>query len=57
MPKLAYVQIDTMKPLIIDENEELERIQTLKQRDNLLKGMGINEFVHRILFGTPGKAK
>jgi len=54
MPKFTYIQVDTMKPLIIDENEELERIQALKQRDNLLKGMGINEFVHRILFGTPG---
>jgi hypothetical protein len=46
--------IDTMKPLLIDETEELERVQGLKQRENLLKGMGINEFIHRILFGTPG---
>lgn len=46
-----------MKPFIIDETEELERIQGLKQRENLLKGMGINEFIHRILFGTPGNVK
>lgn len=46
--------IDSMKPLAIDEAEELERIQLMKQRENLIKGMGINEFVHRILFGTPG---
>ena len=46
--------LDTLKPLPIDEIEELERIQALRQRENLIKGMGINEFVHRILFGTPG---
>jgi hypothetical protein len=46
-----------MKPIPIDETEELERIQSLRQRENLIKGMGINDFVHRILFGTPGNVK
>jgi hypothetical protein len=44
-----------MKPIPIDEAEETERIQLLKQRESLIKGMGITEFVHRILFGTAGE--
>jgi hypothetical protein len=32
----------------------MERIQSLKHRENLIKGMGITDFVNRILYGTPG---
>jgi len=32
----------------------MERIQSLKHRENLIKGMGITDFVNRILYGTSG---
>lgn len=32
----------------------MERVQSLKHRENLIKGMGITDFVNRILYGTPG---
>lgn len=41
--------IDTMKPLDIAEDEELERISGLLQRDNLVRGLGIVEHVYRML--------
>lgn len=43
-----------MRPLEINELDEMERIQSLKHRENLIKGMGITDFVNRILYGTPG---
>ena len=46
--------LESWIPLEINELDEMERIQSLKQRENLLKGMGITDFVNRILYGTPG---
>ncbi|XP_013405921.1 tubulin polyglutamylase TTLL13P-like [Lingula anatina] len=46
--------IDTTKPLDILEEEELERISGLLQRDNLVRGLGIVEHVYRLLHCTPG---
>ncbi|KAL4227526.1 Tubulin polyglutamylase ttll6 [Mactra antiquata] len=46
--------IDTKKPLEILEEEELERISGLLQRDNLVRGLGIVEHVYRLLHCTPG---
>ena len=36
------------------EDEELERISALLQRDNLVRGLGIVEHVYRLLHSTPG---
>jgi len=46
--------VDTTKPLDILEEEELERISGLLQRDNLVRGLGIVEHVYRLLHCTPG---
>ncbi|XP_056022283.1 tubulin polyglutamylase ttll6-like isoform X28 [Ostrea edulis] len=46
--------IDTAKPMDILEEEELERISGLLQRDNLVRGLGIVEHVYRLLHCTPG---
>ena len=40
--------IDTSKPMDICEEEELERISALLQRDNLVRGLGIVEHVYRL---------
>ncbi|CAF0755345.1 unnamed protein product [Didymodactylos carnosus] len=45
---------DSGKAVEIDENEELERIMSLKQRETLIRGMGIIDMCHRLLFGTAG---
>ncbi len=45
---------ETWKPFEINELDEMERVQSLKHRENLIKGMGITDFVNRILHGTPG---
>lgn len=39
--------VNTMRPLEIDEADELERIGSLLQRDNLVRGLGIVEHVYR----------
>ncbi|XP_011677515.1 tubulin polyglutamylase ttll6 isoform X3 [Strongylocentrotus purpuratus] len=49
-----YEVIDTTKPLDIVEEEELERISALLQRDNLVRGLGVVEHVYRLLHCTPG---
>ncbi|XP_071166373.1 tubulin polyglutamylase ttll6-like isoform X34 [Mytilus edulis] len=46
--------MDTSKPMDILEEEELERISGLLQRDNLVRGLGIVEHVYRLLHCTPG---
>ncbi|KAK3096766.1 hypothetical protein FSP39_003043 [Pinctada imbricata] len=46
--------LDTSKPMDILEEEELERISGLLQRDNLVRGLGIVEHVYRLLHCTPG---
>ncbi|KAJ8304722.1 hypothetical protein KUTeg_018305 [Tegillarca granosa] len=46
--------LDTKKPMDILEEEELERISGLLQRDNLVRGLGIVEHVYRLLHCTPG---
>lgn len=38
----------------IIEEEELERITALLQRDNLIRGLGVVEFVYKLLHCTPG---
>lgn len=47
-------QYDTTKPVAISEEEELERITSLLQRDNLIRGVGVVEFVYKLLHCTPG---
>ncbi|GFO20153.1 tubulin polyglutamylase ttll13, partial [Plakobranchus ocellatus] len=46
--------VDTLKPQEIVEDEELERLSGLLQRDNLVRGLGIVEHVYRLLHCTPG---
>nr|XP_039251875.1 tubulin polyglutamylase ttll6-like [Styela clava] len=46
--------LDTSKPLDISEDEELERISSLLQRDSLVRSLGVVEQVHRLLHSTPG---
>ncbi|XP_070207144.1 tubulin polyglutamylase ttll6-like isoform X8 [Littorina saxatilis] len=46
--------VDTQTPMDILEEEELERISGLLQRDNLVRGLGIVEHVYRLLHCTPG---
>ena len=50
----AEEPVDTLKPMDILEEEELERISGLLQRDNLVRGLGIVEHVYRLLHCTPG---
>lgn len=38
----------------IIEEEELERITALLHRDNLIRGLGVVEFVYKLLHCTPG---
>lgn len=53
-PALNVEPVDTKEPLEIVEEEELERISGLLQRDNLVRGLGIVEHVYRLLHCTPG---
>lgn len=53
-PIFSMTNIDTMRPQDIAEDEELERISGLLQRDNLVRGLGIVEHVYRMLHCTPG---
>ena len=46
--------VDTRVPVEIVESEELERVSSLLQRDNLVRGLGIVEHVYRLLHCTPG---
>ncbi|XP_076817564.1 tubulin polyglutamylase ttll6-like isoform X1 [Clavelina lepadiformis] len=52
-PELG-ASIDTSKPVEISEDEELERISGLLQRDSLIRSLGVVEQVHRLLHCTPG---
>ncbi|CAF3454060.1 unnamed protein product [Rotaria sp. Silwood1] len=45
---------ESLRPTEIDENEEFERMTLLKQRETLMRGMGVIDMCHRLLFGTPG---
>lgn len=54
MPSTVQIPVETWKPAEINDFDEMERLQSLKQRENLLKGMGIIDFVNKILFGTSG---
>ncbi|XP_071484715.1 uncharacterized protein [Diadema antillarum] len=51
---LDYEAVDSTKPQDIVEEEELERISSLLQRDNLVRGLGVVEHVYRLLHCTPG---
>ncbi|UJR08124.1 hypothetical protein I4U23_012400 [Adineta vaga] len=46
--------IDTTKPLDIEESEEMERLLSLKHRETLVRGMGINDLCHRMLINSNG---
>ena len=54
LPSTPQTPIETWKALEINELDEMERLQSLKQRENLLKGMGIAELVNKMLIGTSG---
>lgn len=45
---------DNSQPQDILEEEELDRISGLLQRDNLVRGLGVVEHVYRLLHCTPG---
>ncbi|XP_067931872.1 tubulin polyglutamylase TTLL13-like [Watersipora subatra] len=51
---LSPTSIDTMTAQEISENEELDRISGLLQRENLIRGLGIPEHVYRMLHTAPG---
>jgi tubulin polyglutamylase TTLL6/13 len=46
--------MDTARPIDITEEEELERITGMLQRDNLVRGVGIVEEVYKLLHCTAG---
>ncbi|XP_053320939.1 tubulin polyglutamylase TTLL13-like [Spea bombifrons] len=49
-------KIDSMKPTDIDEQEELERLRGLQQREKLISGMGIVDLVHKLLSAAGPRA-
>ncbi|XP_072880889.1 tubulin polyglutamylase ttll6-like [Hemitrygon akajei] len=46
--------IDSMKPLEIIDEEELQRLSSLLHRENLLRALGVIEQVYRVLRNTSG---
>ena len=54
LPSTPQMPIESWKPIEINELDEMERLQSLKQRESLLKGMGISDIVNKMLFGTSG---
>jgi hypothetical protein len=54
LPSTPQIPIESWKPIEINELDEMERLQSLKQRESLLKGMGISDIVNKMLFGTSG---
>ena len=54
LPSTPQLPLETWKPTEINELDEMERLTSLKQRENLLKGMGIADIVNKMLFGTSG---
>ncbi|XP_033124025.1 tubulin polyglutamylase ttll6-like [Anneissia japonica] len=52
--KVEFQPVDSKQPLIINEEDELERVSALLQRDNLVRGLGVVEHVYRLLHCTPG---
>ncbi|XP_031242971.1 tubulin polyglutamylase TTLL13 isoform X3 [Mastomys coucha] len=48
--ELLPVQLDTMQPQDIVEEEELERMKLLLQRENLIRSLGIVEQLTRMLY-------
>ncbi|XP_075198913.1 tubulin polyglutamylase TTLL13 [Anomaloglossus baeobatrachus] len=46
--KAEEVKVDSMKPIEIDEKEEMERLQGLQQREKLLRALGIVDHVYRL---------
>ncbi|XP_053573677.1 tubulin polyglutamylase TTLL13 [Bombina bombina] len=47
--KLQDVKMDSMKPVDIDEKEELERMKWLQQREKLIRDLGIVTQINRLL--------
>lgn len=45
-------EFNSLNPHPINEREELERIGSITQRDNLLRTLGIPDFVYRLLHGS-----
>ncbi|XP_056662231.1 tubulin polyglutamylase TTLL13 isoform X2 [Monodelphis domestica] len=50
--QLPTVQVDTMQPQDIVEEEELERMKSLLQRENLIRSLGIVDQLTRLLHPT-----
>ncbi|XP_051837056.1 tubulin polyglutamylase TTLL13 isoform X2 [Antechinus flavipes] len=50
--QLPAVQVDTMQPQEIVEEEELERLKSLLQRENLIRSLGIVDQLTRMLHPT-----
>lgn len=49
--KTQEMKIDSMKPVDINEREEIERLQGLQQREKLIRSLGIVDALYN-LFGT-----
>ena len=49
LPSDAQGLTGSLQPININEDEELERISGLVQRDALIRSLGIIEHVHRLL--------
>ncbi|XP_044139163.1 tubulin polyglutamylase TTLL13-like [Bufo gargarizans] len=47
--KKEEATVDSMKPIEINEKEEMERLQGLQQREKLIRAMGIVDHVYRLL--------
>ena len=50
---MAQKCYDSTKPMPIDEDEELERIGAMLQRDNLIRSLGVVEHVYCLLHNSP----
>ena len=46
--------VESWRAAEINEYEEMERLHSLKQRETLIKGMGVDEIVYKMLSGTNG---
>uniref|UniRef100_A0A8C5P9U6 Tubulin tyrosine ligase like 13 n=1 Tax=Leptobrachium leishanense TaxID=445787 RepID=A0A8C5P9U6_9ANUR len=47
--KLQDMKMDSMKPIDIDEQEEMERVNALQQREELIRSLGVVAYVSRLM--------
>ena len=51
--RLPSAEMDSAKALPINDDEEKERLTGLQQRENLIRGLGIVDYVCRLLNSLP----